>query len=390
MMFAFKGYDGRGAVVSHLVEARNADEARPLCPFSEARFISGPRRTILAGLRRELTKTRLTEEYQAMFLAQLGGAIMSGQSANRTFLRLMRDNRNLKKEVPRLKGEMLVSRRLEMLEFDFQAVLMAEIGETTSTLGESLLNANETLLWRRDLLADLKKGLVGSVALIGIAITLLCGISMFMTPTIRDFSGGGGLEIDLNFATYTLFAINDFLRGYWWLLLAAAAGIFTFRKQIAKRLSQLRGLDSVFEYFKLQRGMRFLTGYKPLFDVGVSHREALEQLAKSSTGEDKRIYQQMLATMKRDNAPLSVLLDNSGMPEIVRKGFAGFEANDIATQRQVMRTQLRLCQSRARMKVTIIKRALTAAGFVLVITAIMLMAVGGYLALASMKPSMGV
>ncbi|WP_209063511.1 type II secretion system F family protein [Endozoicomonas sp. G2_2] len=388
-MFEFKGYNGRGAVVSHLVEARNADEARPLCPFPPARFISGPRRTLLAGLHRELTKTRLTEEFQAMFLAQLGGAIMSGQSANKTFLRLMSENRNLKKEIPRVQNEMLVSRRLELLEFDFQAVLLAQIGESTSTLGEALLNANETLLWRRDLLADLKRGLFGSVALIGISICLLCGIALFMTPTIRDFTGGGGLEITLNFATYVLFAINDFLRGFWWLLAGAIGGVFALRKSIARRLSDMPGLDSIFEYFKLQRGMRFLTAYKPLFDVGVSHRVALEQLAKASGGDDKRIYQQMLAQMKRDNSPLSVLLDHPSMPQIIRSGFVGFEGNDNATQQQVMRTQLRLCQSRARMKVTMIKRVLTTGGFVLVITAILLMAVGGYLALASMQPSMG-
>lgn len=378
MRFVFTGYDGTGAIVRHYAEADSAEEAEPFCPFPPNRRLSGPRRAIWSDLGHELTKTRLSIGYQAMFLAQVGGAVLSGQSANRTFIHLMRDHRKLRKEIPRVENELLVSKRLELLGFDYQAVLLAEIGEDTSTLGESLMQANETLLWREEVLAELKKGLIVALLMIAFAVVTVCSVSVYMTPRIREFTTGGDLQINKNTATSILFGIHDVLIQDWWIIALIAVAIFMLRHRLANWLAEFPYLDRLFEYFRLQRGIRFLTNYKPLFDVNVSYRTALTQLAKSSRGHDRRVFNEMLDRMNRDDAPLSDLIDHPSMPRIVREGFRNFENGDAVSQERVMNTQLKLCQIAAREKVTVIRRILGIGSLLLTVGAVILLVVGGY------------
>lgn len=390
MLFHFKGYDSSGAISTQSVEARNSEEAALLNPFAPRRRISGPSRSVAGNLVSEMTKARLSQDQQAVILAQLGGAIESGQSANKTLIRLMAEDRNLKKQIPKVERMTLVSERLEALEFDFQAVLMAQIGERTNTLGPSLLDANETLLWRRDVLAELRKGLLGRLFMIVFAVAMLLGMSMFMAHMTSQFTEGtNGLKMEINPGLQIMLSINAIVTAYWWAFVAVGLLIVSFRKRLLALIDQFPVLSVLSEYLKLQRGMRFLTAYKPLFDVGVPITAALEQLIRASRGSDKRIYSAMLDRMRRINAPLSRLIDRSEMPKILRQGFRGFEDKETGVQERVMSTQLRLLQAQTRMTLGRIKVVLMTLSLITVAAVILLMAMG-YLAMSSLSPDMGI
>ncbi|MEQ9223891.1 MAG: hypothetical protein RIE14_10190 [Salinisphaeraceae bacterium] len=385
MAYAVRGYTGDGTIEKRRVEARSGEEARARSGFSERRIVSVGT-AHFDGLLDEFTRVRLSVDDQAMMLAQLGAAIVSGQSSERTFRELMRGNRHLRKQEAKIAGEMLVSKRLAMLNFDPQAVLLAEVGESSNTLGTSLQHASEEMLMRRDLLSEVSKGLLPGIFLMLMGIGLLCGVSVLMAPELERFAEMPGLDAPFNAATQVMFVIDDVLRNAWWLILGIIAAIYALRRKIWERIRSLPAVNSFAEYFRLLKGMRFLTAFKPLFEAGINTRRILEQLGTASRGREAWVYQDMLRGVNEGKA-LSVLLDRDEWPTILRQGFKNFERADPEVQKDIIGTQTRLMKTRTQIKAGWMRRILYGLGLVTGAGAILLMVFGGYFVFMNATPA---
>lgn len=379
MYWAVSGYDAAGGVITRRVEANDYAEAKSLAGFSEKRFIRA-RQTTMGGLVDELTRVRLKPLDQAMIVSQLGAAIASGQGADVAFRRVIGGHKALSKQIGRVEGYSRISDRLKQMGFIRQLVLMAQIGEESNTLGDSLMKAGDDLVLQTDLQSEVKKGLLPGLILSSIGIGILIVLPALIGPQLQEFFGTSGLTIQRNWATDIFFGLNEFVVGYWWVLLILLASGVALRRQLWAPIRGIPPFSLIEQYLRLLLGLRFISSFKPLYEGGIPTARALKNLLASAKGRDMRVYDRALEIVNKGR-PLSEAIDQPEMPLTLRQGMSNFERVQDDMRPKILRVQSDLLLRQTRATARTISTALYVLGMLSAFATIFILVYGAYLPL---------
>ena len=134
MRYRFQYASPQGILESLVVEADTAEQAVTASGIHPLRLIGKPRQLSESSL----FDPALPLPDQITILAALGSAISAGKPAAEEFVALIETDKILKKKLPEVLSKTLTSDRLRICKFDGEAIMLAEVGERTSTLGLSI------------------------------------------------------------------------------------------------------------------------------------------------------------------------------------------------------------------------------------------------------------
>jgi type IV pilus assembly protein PilC len=166
-------------------------------------------------------------------------------------------------------------------------VNMVAAGEAGGILDTILLRL-ATFLEKNDALVRKVKGaMIYPGVIISVAAIAICILLVFVIPTFQTMFASAGLELPL--PTRVVIAMSDFLIGYWWAILLAAAGaFFGIRSYYATAPGRLQ-IDALMlkapilgDVIRKSAVSRFTRTLGTLVSSGVSILEGLEITAKTA------------------------------------------------------------------------------------------------------------
>jgi len=121
-------------------------------------------------------------------------------------------------------------------------VQMIRSAETTGKLDEILEYLAEQTEKDYDLVAKVKGAMIYPIFLLGGLIVVSILMIMFVLPQVLGILSEGGAD-NLPITTKALVWLSDFLRGYWWLLIAMVVGAYFGYRAISKTETGRRRID---------------------------------------------------------------------------------------------------------------------------------------------------
>lgn len=281
------------------------------------------KRDWLTNIKKTLFDVRLNFFKQSTLMSTLSATAISGQNPNIVFERFLQEDRHLRK----LKAEILqidrVSDQLRRLNFDDQAVVLVETGETTGDMGQALRRASRELNDRRRLTGKLKSALIMPTIICVLSMSAMIGMPIYFVPLLDTFQSSG-LDIEFTFATRLMQQISIVCTTFWPFIVSGIVLSIWQRKQIWPYLSKVMPFDGLDEYFKSIRALSFLTMFYPLYERGVEIERVLDIQAMNAKGTSRKIYEYMLDETRAGTA-FSVTLKQEHWPSLLVQGLHGFE-----------------------------------------------------------------
>jgi type II secretory pathway component PulF len=383
MHFKIAFVTATGSTQSVRVQANTKEEARDRAGINAKRIVSIQEDT--GGLLGGLFNAGPPLQSQISVLAALGAAVASGKSADIEFVAQAEADPALKKRVAELRELTLTSERMRALKFDPTATMLAEVGERTQTLGESISQGAEMLSDQYKLAGVLSKGAKPQILLLLILAGVLCGMPFMFAPIFEAVDqAGGGIVVEKTFATHWLFGIKWGVQNLWPGFVFAVGVIFFTRKRIWAWLRFKPFFSTFDELDRCKRALRFTTAYLPLDKAEVPASEVLARFRDSERGLNQQIYDQMFKAVSNGHA-MSTTFDETRWPAMFLRAINDIESADATQRARILEIIKRNLLLRLEITAERLVGRFKLMGWGVLITVIGLMLYGVYLPLMTMS-----
>ncbi len=266
-----------------------------------------------------------SEETQISFLAALASSVVAGQSADTELIELAKMEPAFKSKVPQLQSKTLTSDRFKVLKFSQVPVMLAEIGERSGKLGDSLTTAARMMTENYRIDREMKKGIMPQLILIFVMTLALCGIPYLFGPIFDELGKpNSGLVVSRTPFTEALFLIRSLIDNFWFILAPGIVYIVVIRKKIWRRTKTWKMFSSLNELHKAQRAVSFISTFLTLDTAGVPALEVLQRLKGAQNKLGQGIFQHMIDHVARGK-PLSTSFQREWWPELMIRAVQGME-----------------------------------------------------------------
>lgn len=315
-------YASPQGIVTHLdIEAEDRDAAIRNSKISQSSIISVSKRGGLA----DLFTGSPSIEVQISFLAALASSVVAGQSADNELVELAKMEPAFKSKVAAVQAKTLTSERLKVLRFSQIPVMLAEIGERSGKLGESLTTAARMMTENYRIDREMKKGILPQLILIGVMTLALCGIPYLFGPIFDELGKpGAGLVVKRTPFTEGLFLIRAMLDNFWFIILPGLVYIFSIRRTIWRKTKTWKMFSSLNELHKAQRGVSFISTFLTLDGAGVPALEILQRLRSAQDKTGQMIFGAMIDHVALGK-PLSTSFNGEWWPDLMIRAVQGME-----------------------------------------------------------------
>lgn len=323
---------------------------------------------------------------QALFLQNLSALLLSGEDVIRAIKRLLVGNTAFKMDEKRLSQCVTCVDYLRTLRFNLTAIVLAEVGEKSASLGKALRTAADSILEREKLLKQLGKSIWQAGVYVFIGLVLLFGLPVILGGTLETIMKETEGAFQPNAWTHFILNTRHFLLNYGLFVIGVIVITGVFRKQIWETIKNWPFLSLVRDFALLRRGLSFLTAYKPLYRAGIPDPRCFLILKTQSKGVEQTLYEQMHKDLMRGK-DLSHAMNTPAWPDGLRFSMSHFgtlqdERKDVLVDTLIntMRNQVDLISQKIAKYITLIS-------WVCIILGIASVALGYYLPLASMRAS---
>ncbi len=374
-----------GAVVFQTVEATSKDGAISKLGCSPERIVKLRKKAAFDFFNLSAKKKKgPNKEAQVIFLQILSGLLRSGRSSQDAVRRLLGSMKNrIKVAKGELNGKYEVSEILQSLGFESSAVIMAQIGEDTSTLPEMLSSASQNIMNYLKIREDMWKGIRTGGIYLALGLFIFIGLPLFIAPEISKLLAKQQINIVTNNFTDFLLILNDIYRHFWWAILAIIAGIIMFRKTVWYHLQSWPFFRSIHDFQRNMRGLTFLVAYKPLYEAGINTDRALRLIRENANAGLRIVLDDMIQEISL-GADISDVLNTEHWPLAIRDGFIGFAGLEADQRIIVVDQQIETLSLDLKVVGRQIGSSFNLIGTLLIVFSIAAAAIGFYLPLMTM------
>lgn len=330
MIFRIRYTTSTGTVSALDVEADTQDEALRLSKVLPKRVISIGRANVFD----ELLDFPPQLPDQVSFLSALAAAVTAGHGADKEFLALVERDRNLKHKLDKVRAKVLTSERLKVLKFSSTAVMLAEMGERSQTLGKSLTTAAATLSENEKIRREMSKGVTPQIIMILVLLAALCAVPYVFGPIIDELSQPGvGVQVKKNLLTHFVLGIRSFLNLTWPVLAVLFVVGFVFKSNLWNVLKDKPLFRNLDELGKAKRGIDFISSFMTLDNAGVPALEFLNRVMAGLPKKEKHVYQEMIDAVSAGK-PLSETFNEEWFPRMMCRAVTGMEKSEREGRRE--------------------------------------------------------
>ncbi len=271
-----------------------------------------------------------------------------------------------------------------LLRFSDTVVMLAETGDKTGKLSQSLERASKTMLDKLESEAEHRKTLIKGLAYTGLGLAFIILVPFIGGPALTNFIEVQRLPIKPNTTSHIMLGLSHFYHSYGIPTLALLAGLYVTRDRYWDSVKNSWPIVHINEQLKITRAINFVSNYQILSFSGFSNQQAFHFLQSRSSGRTQRLFLQALERT-REGGALAASLDHEDWPELMRQNLKGFEQATMKDREKILSnllTALKIHYGQASSKVS---RMASVFGFAAMTVAIIFMAVGFYLPLVGMS-----
>jgi type II secretory pathway component PulF len=264
------------------------------------------------------------KETQALFLATMSSQILAKQNYSANLKRTIAGYKDLIYSQEEIDGASKLSEALRALKFNPLVVTMAEVGESSGQLGETLREASRSLIYQLKLKEELGKDMRSGLVYLVIGLVMFMVISLGFAPLIKGIMNEPGLRFDIKLPTRIMLNTHAFITTYWPFLVIAIGVVTYWRNAVWRTIRVFPLLRTIWMVQLLTRGIHLLAAYRPLFRSGITSPVAIELIMHGMTGDNKLAYKDVSNRLGL-GLTLSNALDSVDWPTTLRQGMVGFE-----------------------------------------------------------------
>lgn len=383
--FLVKFIGQEGTILTKRVEAVTQEEAISLSGVSD-NVIQSVVVDHFGGLRAALTDRRLPMNEQVLALITLASKLESGKTLGRAILESV-DFEKLGVSREDLARCDLPAEYFKLLRFDETALLLADAGDRSGKLADSLKRAAETLKSREKTRKEFAKpmftavlyGIVGGAAGIG--------FPLFGGSMMHKFVYEQKLPIEVSKISEILMGLNTLYTTQWHLMLLAVVLGFVFKKRLWEVTRGWPVLQLFDNRTRVKRGLEFIQAYQLLTTSGYTNPMVFKFLHERSTGEPRIMYetaQQALA----EGREIGEIFDDPAWPKIISQNLQGFEEQTPDGRARILEN---LTDALTEIFTQYSQRIASLVGKIatlVLVSSILLFALGFYVPLVTMRPGM--
>tara|TARA_R110002124_G_scaffold128157_15_gene288683 strand:+ start:7205 stop:8365 length:1161 start_codon:yes stop_codon:yes gene_type:complete len=338
----------------------------------------------LGGLRSALLETRLPKNEQILALVTLASKMQAGKTVGKAIIEAI-DYKKVQVTKEQLESCEIPSDYLKLLKFDETAILLTEAGDRSGKLAESFKKAADIIRSREKTRKEFAKPL--RLALINIIAGISAGIGfpIFGGGMLESFEREQNLKITKTSFTHILEALNYFYTNQWFIAVAIIAVIFIFRKPIWTVIRSWPFFQLFDNRLRVQRGLDFIQSYQLLTSSGYTNPMVFKFMMERSSGRQRLMYEVGLNELSSQSRELGDIFQNPEWPKIISQNLQGFEQLAPDGRDQVLTN---LNEALTEMFVQYsdkIARIASIASVAVIISSIMIFALGFYVPLMSMN-----
>jgi type II secretory pathway component PulF len=385
-LIKYVGPDGRELRHSEIASSREQAISQAAQAGIPEAIIQKVTPDFLGTLRMKLFEKRFPTNQQVLTLVTLASKLESGKTPGRA-IREAVDFEEIDITQAQMDACELPSDYLKLLRFDETAVLLAEAGDSAGNLSEALHRAAKVMrdreISRKEFAKPLKMATINFVAGTLAAI----GFPLFGGTMLHKFIYEQKFPITPNAASKTLMFLNSFYQDYWPLVIGVFAVIFIFRARVWKTVRDWPFFSLFSNRSRVRRGLDFIQSYNLLSASGYTNPQIFKFMMERASGSQIAIYQQAHEKLKAGRE-LGGVFDNAEWPKIIGQNLSGFEEQGVDARKRVLENLINALSAIFTDYSERIAGLFSKIALLVIMTSIMLFALGFYIPMVTVKVSM--
>jgi type II secretory pathway component PulF len=340
----------------------------------------------LGGIKAQLTEKRLPLIDQALALSALASKLSSGKTIGKAVLESV-DVKRLGLSQQHLDSCQSPREYLARLRFDDTAVLLAEAGDKSGQLSESLEKASDAIIERLNAAKEFGKTLKQGIMYSCLGLLFMVGIPLFAGGQLRDFVEVHRIPLLMNEFSHLILFLRGLYTDYALIFLGAAVGGFVFREQLWERARRLPGLRFINERMKVKRALDFVTSYQLLQSSGFPTLLSFKFLLQRSKGRTHRLYEEALRRLE-EGRDLADIFNTDEWPPLLNQNLQGFDGQSPEGREKVLENLGKALKTYYIQYSEKISSTASLIGFSMMMLTIIMFAVGFYLPIINISSAL--
>jgi type II secretory pathway component PulF len=384
--YQLKYFGESGGVVSVSVEAETKEQAIAMSGIPQS-IIHSVAIDHLGGLKSALLDKKFPLVEQVLMLSAIASKVASGKVFDKAILESV-DYKKLKLTFAQVDACQTPRDYLTLLRFDETAVLLAEAGDKTGRLAESLRRASKSIAERLEAKKEFSALMRKAMINIGFGLSFLTGIPLWAGGTIDDFINVQRLDLTLNSFSHMVMGLNTLYTQYFYILLALTVGCYLGRNRLWEMVRTLPGFSFLNERNKVRMGLEFVQTYQLLLSSGFTNPQSFKFMMQRSRGRAHALYKDAYTQLIDEGRELSEVFDNPEWPPLITQNFQGFDSQTPAGRDTVLVNMAEALKAYYLRYSERVAQMSSVIGFAAMSVSILMFAIGFYLPLISLSTAL--
>lgn len=383
--FVIKHIGPEGTIQAKPVVALTREEAISKSGF-QSRNIQSVEVDHLGALRAALTEKRLPLTEQVLGLVTIASKLEAGKTPGRSIIESV-DIEKLGLSQADLVGCERASDYLKMMRFDETAILLADAGDKAGNLSDSLKRAAEVLRDRMKTQKEFAKPMKTAAINFVVGVVSGIGFPIFGGSMLRVFVYEQKFPIVLTNLSHILMWLEHFYMTYWPVVVALLVSTFVFRNRGWESIRRWPIFNLFDDRLRCKRGLEFVQTYRLLTSSGFTNPQVLRFMLERSKGRQRQLYEETLERNK-EGRELGHVFDSEEWPKIISQNLKGFEQQNLDSRARILSN---LSEALTEMFIQYSEKIATAmsrGAMLVLISSILLFALGFYVPMMTMRMTM--
>lgn len=387
MQFTIRYLDARGESTSLRIEASDAREARLRSRIPERRIIDVREDLLWRWIVRLQTGTPGMKN-QAIFLQNLSSALAAGRPVRESIEQLINSSKWIKVKQEKLDQCDDLADFLRLLQFDRNSILLAETATRSGRYAQALRRASRYLIEKEQVGSEVEKEFRMGIVYFVCGLLFITLLPFFMNYAIEEIRTAVGSRFEGNELTQLMLLWHEFLCQGWPVLLVVVPLLVFFRSLLLVWLKTFP-LFSTYHYKTiLDRSSRFINAYELLHEAGIVDTQALLAILEASEGEDRAVYQRIYARLAGAQ-DLSHAFTQEDWP-VALSDVMRVIPSVTGHEKKLMLSAVKETIHIEHVHITrVLARLVSKFGFLMMLGAVLIAAIGFYVPLANMASNFG-
>lgn len=279
---------------------------------------------------------------------------------------------------------------LRACRIEDSAVLLAEVGEKSNSTASALRQAADGMEEMERIRGQLGKALIGAGIKLLVGLGLIIAMPMVFGTIFSQMAADAGVSPEGGGLAYqvltTLYAV--YTNGWPFVVLGAVGAIVSW-PLLWKAFRKYPPLSFINDMLALNRGLLFVASFRPLYEAGIPAPTAVRLIMRQESGKNAKIYSNMLERLDSGETISDVLASDEEWPDDLRTGFIGFELATNEARERIFNSTVDLLDRKRQNAAAKVANIAGAVGLIMIVSGILLAALGGYLPMMNMQNDMG-